>query len=72
MLFRSWTGALKRRGELDGLTELTAFGRRLEEACLATLNDGVMTKDLVGLTEPGFQTRAVDSREFLEEIAGRL
>jgi len=68
----AWSGALKKRGELDGLDALTRFGEKLEEACFDTLNAGVMTKDLVGLVEPGFTARAVNSEEFLEEIARRL
>ncbi len=68
----AWTGALKRRGELDNLPELTAFGQSLEDAALQTLEDGVMTRDLLGLLEPGFQARGVDSEEFLDEIARRL
>ena len=68
----AWSGALKRRGELDGLTELVRFGQALEEACYDTLNAGVMTRDLVGLVEPGFAARSVDSGEFLDEIARRL
>ena len=68
----AWSGALKRRGELDGLAELTAFGGKLEEASFDTLNDGIMTKDLVGLVEPGFQVTAVNSEEFLDAIAERL
>ena len=36
----AWSGALKRRGELDGLPELVRFGQALEEACYDTLNDG--------------------------------
>ena len=68
----AWSGALKRRGELDGLPELVTFGEKLEEACYDTLNDGIMTKDLVGLVEPGFDARSVDSQEFLDEIAKRL
>ena len=68
----AWSGALKRRGELDGLPELVHFGQALEEACYDTLNDGIMTKDLVGLVEPGFEAQSVDSQEFLDEIAKRL
>ena len=68
----AWSGALKRRGELDGLPELVNFGEKLEEACYDTLNAGIMTKDLVGLVEPGFEARSVDSQEFLDEIAKRL
>ena len=68
----AWSGALKRRGELDGLPVLVNFGEKLEEACYDTLNAGIMTKDLVGLVEPGFAATAVTSREFLSTIAGRL
>ena len=68
----AWSGALKRRGELDGLTDLVRFGQALEDACYGTLNDGVMTKDLVGLVEPGFAAHSVDSQAFLDEIAKRL
>ena len=57
----AWSGALKRRGELDGLADLVRFGERLESASLQTLEDGVMTKDLLPLVEPGFQARGVDS-----------
>ena len=68
----AWSGALKRRGELDGLADLTAFGEKLEQACYDTLNAGIMTKDLAGLVEPGFETHGVNSEEFLDEIARRL
>ena len=68
----AWSGALKRRGELDNLPELVNFGEKLEDACYDTLNAGIMTKDLVGLVEPGFEARSVDSQEFLDEIAKRL
>lgn len=68
----AWSGAFKKRGELDNLPELVKFGEKLEEACFDTLNDGVMTKDLVGLVEPGFKAVAVSSEEFLDEISKRL
>ncbi len=68
----AWSGALKRRGELDHLPELTAFGAALEAASLETLEAGIMTRDLLGLLEPGFEARSVDSEEFLDAIAGRL
>ena len=68
----AWSGALKRRGELDGLTDLVRFGQALEDASLETLMDGIMTKDLLPLVEPGFQARGVNSREFLDAIAERL
>ena len=54
------------------LTELVDYAGKLEEACFDTLNAGIMTKDLVGLVEPGFAARAVSSEEFLDAIAQRL
>ena len=68
----AWSGALKKRGRLDGLTDLTAFGEALEQACFDTLNAGIMTKDLVSLVEPGFTATAVSSEAFLDAVAQRL
>ena len=68
----AWSGALKKRGELDGIAALTAFGEKLEEACFDTLNAGIMTKDLVGLVDEGFTAKAVNSEEFLDAVAQRL
>ncbi len=68
----AWSGALKRRGELDHLPDLVRFGERLEAASLETLEAGIMTKDLLPLVEPGVQARGVDSEEFLDVIAARL
>ena len=68
----AWSGALKRRGQLDGLDDLAAFGEKMEQACFDTLNAGIMTKDLVGLVEPGFPATGVNSQEFLDAIAERL
>ena len=68
----AWSGALRKRAQLDELPELEAFADRLEAACFRTLSDGIMTKDLVGLVEPGFQATAVDSETFLDEIAKRI
>ncbi|MBR6952093.1 MAG: NADP-dependent isocitrate dehydrogenase [Oscillospiraceae bacterium] len=68
----AWSGALRKRGEKDGLSDLCAFGDRLEQACLDVLNSGCMTKDLVGLAEPGVEVHAVNSAEFLDRIAARL
>ena len=67
----AWTGALRKRGELDGLKDLAAFADKLERACLDTLNAGIMTKDLAGLAE-GITPKAVTSREFIAAIAARL
>ena len=68
----AWSGALRKRAQLDGLAELETFADRLEAACMQTLADGIMTKDLVGLVEPGFRAQAVDSETFLDEIAKRI
>lgn len=67
----AWTGALKKRGELDGTPELNAFGEKLEAACLKTLNDGIMTKDLAGLCDGMTQT-TVNTYEFIKQIRTRL
>ena len=68
----AWSGALKKRGELDGLNDLVDYANKLEAACISTLNDGIMTKDLVNLVEPGFKATAVNSKEFILAIRERL
>ena len=68
----AWTGALRKRGELDELPELVAFANKLEEACIDTLNDGIMTKDLVGLVSEGYTATAVNSIGFIKAIRERL
>ncbi len=67
----AWSGALRKRGEKDGIAELVNFGDQLEGACFDTLNEGIMTKDLVGLVE-GMEARAVNSLDFIKEIRTRL
>ena len=47
----AWTGALRKRGELDGTPELSAFADKLEQATLSTIESGTMTKDLALITE---------------------
>ena len=68
----AWTGALRKRGELDGLTELANFADKLEAACFTTLNQGTMTKDLVSLVDEGFKAHAVTSAEFIAAIRRNL
>ncbi len=68
----AWSGALRKRGELDGLEELVDFANKLEEACIDTLNDGIMTKDLVGLVSEGYKATAVNSIGFIKAIRERL
>ena len=67
----AWSGALRKRAELDDIPALAAFADRLETTSLSVIEDGIMTKDLVSLsTLPN--KRAVNSTEFLDEIARRL
>ena len=68
----AWSGALRKRGELDELSELVNFADQLEGACIDTLNAGIMTKDLVGLVVPGTETTSVNSRDFIQEIRKNL
>ena len=68
----AWSGALRKRGEMDDLPNLVAFADALEASCIETLNDGYMTKDLCGLVEPGVKVTAVNSAEFIKEIRKRL
>ena len=68
----AWSGALRKRGELDGLCALVDFADKLEAACIKTLDDGIMTKDLVGLVSPGTKAVAVNSKNFILAIRERL
>ena len=67
----AWTGALRKRGELDGNAALCAFADKLEAACLTTLEKGIMTKDLCGLAE-GITPTPVDSLGFIKAIRAEL
>jgi isocitrate dehydrogenase len=68
-LIFAWTGALAKRGELDGLPELTAFAKKLEKATLQTIENGFMTGDLARLAK---QEKILDSWEFIDKIAEHL
>ena len=63
----AWTGALRKRGELDGNTELMAFADKLEAATLATIESGKMTKDLALITSIPNPT-ILNSENFIKEI----
>ncbi len=67
----AWSGALRKRGELDELPELVRFADALEKACLSTIEEGVMTGDLVRITTLS-NVRQVGSLEFIQEIRKRL
>lgn len=67
----AWTGALKKRGQLDVIPELVTFAETLEKAAMDTIEDGCMTKDLALITEIK-DPKVVSTREFIVEIRGRL
>ena len=68
----AWTGALRKRGELDGIAALGQFADKLEQATIDTIESGVMTKDLVGLWEGETPAKGVNSLDFLKAIRTRL
>lgn len=69
----AWSGALRKRGELDKLPDLIAFADRLESATIQTIEQGEMTGDLVGLfNKPGVTNKKLSSRDFLKAIATRI
>ena len=69
----AWTGALKKRAELDGNAELKEFAERLEAATVSTIESGIMTGDLVALFHrEGVTPKKVGSVEFLEAVAKNL
>ena len=67
----AWSGALRKRGELDGNAELSAFADKLEKATIDTIEDGIMTGDLYLLSSLENKQK-VDSETFLDEINKRL
>jgi len=67
----AWTGAIGRRGALDGTPEVTAFARRLESIVVKTIEGGTMTKDLAAIAEPKPGKYAL-TEEFIDAIAARL
>ena len=67
----AWTGALRKRGELDSLPELCAFADRLEKATIDTIEAGQMTKDLALITSIE-NPEVLNSRDFILAIRSRL
>ena len=67
----AWSGALRKRGELDGNKELMDFADRLEEATIRTIEEGKMTKDLALITTMENPT-VLNSEGFIKAIAKRL
>ena len=70
-LIFAWTGALAKRGELDGTPELVEFAHKLEKATLETIESGYMTGDLARIANPA-AVKVLDSWEFIAAIKDRL
>jgi isocitrate dehydrogenase len=70
-LIFAWTGALAKRAELDGLPDLAAFARALEDATIRAIEEGEMTGDLARLACPK-PAKTLDSWEFAEAVAKRV
>jgi len=69
----AWSGALRKRGELDGNKELAAFADKLENAVIKTIEAGILTGDLVSLfNNKDIKVRKVDTLGFIEAVAAIL
>jgi len=71
-LIFAWTGALRKRGELDGAPEIVDFAGKLEMAALETVEKGTMTGDLLQVAVPGPHNRKVGTEGFIDAIAAEL
>ena len=67
----AWSGAFRKRGELDNIPELVNYANQLEAACFDTLNEGIVTKDLANLME-GVTPQVKNSADFITAIRERL
>lgn len=67
----AWSGALRKRGELDGIPELCNYADKLEAASVQTMEEGIMDKNLAAMSKLQ-EKRVVDTETFLDEIAARL
>jgi isocitrate dehydrogenase len=70
-LIFAWSGALRKRGDLDRLPDLVEFADQLEEAVIETIESGSMTGDLAAISEPPAK-EILDSTQFLDKIAENL
>ncbi len=71
-LIFAWTGALKKRGELDGTPAVVDFAAAMERAALDTVESGVMTGDLLLVATPDARNRKVGTEAFIDAVASRL
>lgn len=70
-LIYAWTGALKKRGEMDALPQLCAFSEKLEKTVIKTIEEGYMTGDLAAICNPPAK-KILDSNQFIDTLAQRL
>ncbi len=68
----AWTGALRKRGELDKNYDLMSFAEKLERATLQVLADGYVSEDLIPALEPDFEYRVTSAEEIINKIAVKL
>lgn len=68
----AWTGALRKRGELDRIPELAEFAVNVEKIAISTIEEGTMTGDLINMWESITKTNKVSSLEFLQAIREKL
>jgi len=70
-LIYAWTGALRKRGELDGISALVSFADTLEQTIIECIEEGYMTGDLALICEPQ-AIKVLNSTEFIDELALRI
>jgi len=68
----AWTGALKKRGQLDGLSDLVAFSEKLEKESLALLEEGVVPDKVLGGLLEVENVQIVNTESYLKMLAARL
>ncbi|MGD0917290.1 MAG: NADP-dependent isocitrate dehydrogenase, partial [Thermodesulfobacteriota bacterium] len=71
-LIFAWTGALKKRGQLDKTPEVVDFATHLEHAAVETVESGIMTADLIRVADPSPKNKQVNTEEFIDAIAEQL
>jgi len=71
-LIFAWTGALKKRGELDNTPDVVKFAEKLEKASIKTVESGIMTGDLIKVAKPDKKNKQVYTEEFIDAIAKNL
>ena len=68
----AWSGALRKRGQLDGIVELQEFADKLEKATIKTIEDGYMTGDLAALYKGDKEVHKLLTEDFLKKIASNI